>query len=374
MFVLQLVVPHRHPAQTVLTITGGHMSSIRIVIAMLLLVVSLPATAQQPRDLKIKTGSAWSHKPSGIKLPASLLGADLRRGHDLTDRESDVYFRYWPSDENEEFSVYIYRLAGGSIPVWFDRAQYAISTRAAVYGQPSLTDDPLQFTLTGDIKATGLIATYRPTLRYTSTVVAMLAHGEWIVKLRYSSRKVAPEQARARTLQALEAIGWPRRQATGGIVAPIADCAAPLPKTASASALPKSNPALILEAGLISAAADKSIKSAPEAPVTWCRDPGRSSGDVYRPDGAADRYFLALSDAGRGVHVAPRISLSPDTPAGWSVWLVMLDNTLVYPAVDRMPDPDSVMQVIDRGQALASVTRSGKERRITLASDALAGD
>lgn len=350
------------------------MFSIRIVVAMILLAVSFPATAQQPRDLKIETGSAWSHKPSGIKLPGSILGADLRLGQDLTDQESDVFFRYWPSDESEEFSVYIYRLAGGSIPVWFDRAQYAITSRAAVYGQPTLTDDPLPFTLADDIQRSGLIAAYRPTIRYTATVVAMLAHGEWIVKLRYSSHKIPPEQARARALQALEALGWPRRQATAGTVVPIADCATPLAKAGPANVLPKNGPALILEAGMISAAADKSIKSTPSAPVTWCRDRGRSTGDVYRPDGATDRYFLALSDAGRGVHVAPRIALSPDTPAGWSVWLVMLDDTLVYPALDRMPDPDDVMQVIDRAQALASVTTSGKDRRITLASDALGGD
>lgn len=344
---------------------------IRLAFSMLLLTASLPVAAQQARELKVKPGNPYRHKPSRIEIPGTVLGARMFKASDLTQSESDVFFRYEPEDGSEEYSIYVYRLAGGSIPIWFDRARWSIEHRPEIYGTPVPSNDPLTFQGVEPSAKAGLVAAYQTEKNYRSTALAMTGIEGWIVKVRYSSKTATPSQARERAIQAIQSLRWPkpgRKDTPPAVLAPVQDCPSAIDTTASTRTVKEDGASAILGAFLSMAAAEIEDKEAqePEQPVTWCRDPKLADDGVYRANAATDAYFLASSDSGRGLSVSPQMKLEDNEADGWVVRFVDLERTYVLPTQDALPSPARALSLLSEEKPVSSVNTVGKKKEISV--------
>jgi hypothetical protein len=323
--------------------------------------LSNTAAAQQAQDLKVSAGKPYKHKLSKLSFPATLAGAPRLRVRSIGPELLDVSAGYETADGAEFLSLFVYRNVTGAVPVWFDRARWAIENRPDVYGTPVAAVGAPAFVPPGQQAASGMIATY--TLNkppYRSTGVAILPFGEWLVKLRYSSKTLEAASLATAMRKALAELDWPREITAGVAASPVTECPTPLALSGESKPAPANGAAVLLAAvmGLAANAGTKEkAEPAPTPPASWCRDPTvLKLGGVYRPDAATDRYLIALSDAGRGVFVGPDSAaalLAPTQPAApsWSVALIDMDATTYFPAQDRLPSPAQVVERILNGPA-----------------------
>jgi hypothetical protein len=344
--------------------------------------LSSPAAAQRAHELKVSAGKPYKHKLSKLSFPATLAGAPRLQVRSIDPDLLDVFARYETADGAEFLTLYVYRSVTGAVPVWFDRSQWAIENRPDVYGTPMLAVGAPSFVPPGQQAASGLIATY--TLNkppYRSTGVAILPFGEWLVKLRYSSKTLEGASLATAMRMALAELDWPRGVAAAPAFSPVADCPTPLALSGESKPAPANGAAALLTAILGAAAAnvpaDKRQKT-DQPPVTWCRDATvLKAGGVYRPNAAVDSYLIALSDAGRGVFVRPDTATGllgaaePSTPR-WSVAFLDLNADTYFPAQDRLPPPSQVVERILSGPADSRINTWGKKRNMTLSAGALA--
>ena len=144
---------------------------------------------------------------------------------------------------------------------------------------------------------------------YRSTGVALVPLGEdWLVKLRYSSTTLAPEELGARMQAVLGALAWPKTIAPVPAARPIADCTTTLRTKDDAKPRGDALGSSLLQGALLGAIAKGEVKPEKTAHVaTFCRDPAAhpelGNAGVYRADGERDGYLIALGDAGRGIYV-----------------------------------------------------------------------
>lgn len=318
-----------------------------------------PAAAQGARDVQLPAGQAWRHAPTGLTVPVELDGLPRVGISALEADQLDEYVNFENEDRAEALTVYVYRHVTGSIPVWFDRARWAIEKRG-VYGEPVAIDRPANFVPPGQRNASGMITVYATNgSPYRSTAVAMIPLGpEWIVKLRYSSKAHAAIELERRLQRVIAALGWPANIAPQPVSEPIRTCEAALEFAGRAAAIPPAAQDAVA-AGIMAIPLPEKDGTPPRI---WCRDPGTltgiASGAIYRPGGATDAYLLALSDAGRGVNVARQL----DTAPGWAVMYVQMRNTIVFELQNRLPSPQQAVEVVNSGRRLVTVTTWGESR------------
>lgn len=332
--------------------------------AVALFAAALPiaAQAQAPRPITVTEGTAWRHHNSGLSMPATLAGFPRTQVREYEAPELDVVGT-WQRDD-DELTVYVYRSTAGSVPVWFDRASWAIEGRA-IYGKITPAQVPAAIGAPGASANAGLIASWTTEGQYRGTAVAILPLGEWLVKLRYTSttRDGAAAAEVART--AVASLGWPDTIPAAPAAQPIANCPNRLAFKGEAKAAKIDGSTAILMA----AAADlPQLSAARGREADWCRDAATlPNAGVYRPRGSDNSYLLALSDAGRGIWVAPSIGalFAANNRPQWSVELVLPGRMLSYPPQDRLPRPDRALALSD-GDALASTSTFGDEQAVTL--------
>lgn len=339
-----------------------------ICLGLLAATVAIPALAQapQPRVLPVSADAPFLHKLSGVTLPVGLAGLTRAGVREVEGPELDIVGN-WTGHDDEELSIYVYRSTVGSVPLWFDRTAWAIGARG-VYGTPTLDGAVSAIAVPGAATEAGLIAGWTPSKGpYAATAAAILPVGEWLVKLRYSSKHGDGHTAVATLRSAITGMGWPATIPAAPPAQPIADCPAPLAFKGEAKSVKADMSTAILGAfgGALMASGEG------KKPAMWCRDRSSVEGfGVYRADGATDRYLLALSDAGRGVVVGPSglaAILDPKARPNWSVDLVLPGRTITYPPQDRLPSPQRVAQVL-RGPALSSASTWGGKRSINLSN------
>lgn len=348
--------------------------SVRLSAAVATLVLSLPAMAQTaPPVLPADATKPFRHANSGLTFPIALIGLPRSEGHEYVKPELDVAFRYVAPDDTEELTVYAYRVTAGSPAVWFDAAIRSIEQRQA-FGRKTRIERPVGFAPPGQSVASGFKAAWTLSngpLR--STALAIVPVGEWLVKLRYSSRAHEAASLMTRLETAILELGWPTT-APGALAAePIAECSMPL-KLGGASKPVKADGAAALIDAMMAIGGDKDAKpDAPKAaPVSWCRDSTVAAPvPIYRPNGTSDAYLGSLSDSGQAVWVRPSLAgLIPKNKPSWAVSIVRAGETLNYPGRDRLPPPTQLGEIL-KGAAATRVTTWGNERDITIDSNQL---
>ena len=153
-----------------------------------------------------QTEEAWHHRGSGITVPATIDG--MRRGEqrDLSrGGEFDVTTQFGTSDE--PVTVYIYRSAYPNVALWFERTRRAMNENLR---SQEIDAAPRSFALAGGAP-NGLREEFELPAggRFRSTAVAMAQTGEWIVKVRITSRSLDRAAIAARMDALLAAMRLP---------------------------------------------------------------------------------------------------------------------------------------------------------------------
>lgn len=173
-------------------------------------------------------------------------------------------------------------------------------------------------------------------------------------------------------LASANAMNWTSRKRELA-AAPLSDCPAELPSRPTAKLAVVSDQDRMMAALLGGVVAQTAAaKKAETVSVSYCREPGLSqiAYGLYRPDGSAERYILAITDAGQAVVVghsdiaqilsemksAPRISVS----------YVQLEQTITYADFQTLPLPGQVVELVSKSAPLSVASTWGKSRNLTI--------
>ena len=330
------------------------------------LTIGLPiqaAPAAPPRrDLGVPLGKGWQHADTGVILTATLAGLPRTTLTDFGTTERDVTAEFAGPDRTTIVTVYIYRPALMSVPIWFDRSQTEIMLRDVYRGATPVAPLPTPFARPGATVASGLRQVYVPGRGiYTSTALAVMPVGAWLVAVRLSSTTMNPSEADATLSAVIASIRWPAAASTGVVATPVSECSDMLVFHKATSKKPD-----MMQVLLGGALAANLLKDHPTdaPPVEWCRDPVTPTVTyaVYRAVGSSDGYTLAVGDAGRIADVYKATTLPGDPGAGgYAVTYTDLDGSVAtLPSFDRLPQPQQVVDLVLSGlSAVARTTRGG---------------
>lgn len=348
----------------------------RIIAAILaLLLSSIPITVHAREVLAVPATARWKHAATGIILNPVMAGMNRYEMAVTAPMELDVQAHYRVSGGETFATVYIFRPAAGDLAVWFDRATATIAASDRWVIESTLESGAVALP-TGDVPGAlqAVYATGGGTFR--STAVLMVPMGSWIAKIRISSSGLAAPELRDTLTAFARQITWPEPTRAAGPAMPVAACPSALTFAKSARAVRASGSDnmvnALIGAVLSTMPADEDAR-ADAKPTIWCRDSVIGSHGVYRPPGEDRKsYLLAFSDAGRAASVQPSHGLLNTSETGrkpFSVTEYQIDRILHYQDHDRMVPPQQLIQIIEKGRAVSSVSTVGDDTTITLDSE-----
>lgn len=328
----------------------------RFVYPLLLLWLPAAAAAQpEPRTIEASAGTDWSHAETGMVLPAEAAGLTRASIRDLGGTgELDVATTYVNRDDGVIALVYVYRTMTPDVALWFDRALAPIVLQRPEQTPPAIAG----FTRPGASVASGLRAALEdnvPGMR--STAIAIAPHGPWLVKVRLGSSRLDPAELDERLSAFVAALGWPAETANARPAVAVEPCATPL-RFRRARIVRTAIEDMLIDtvAGSVSAEGE----SGP--PPVYCREPGATlEWSVYRPNGATNRYLIAVGDAGIAIEVGEALDLAALLGDGrgrrrFSTTMLERNAATSYPSFDRLPPPDQALDLVRTASPSMSTT------------------
>lgn len=326
------------------------------------MLLAMPAAAQ--RTLEVPATASWKHAETGLVLRPAIIGLARTEISDLTTAELDIAAQYGSVD-GVAVTLYLFRPALFSVPVWFDRAETQILQRD-IFGNVAPQGEPRAFAPPGGTVESALRRAYKPDKpAFKSTALAVIPVGDWLMAIRISARDLDPATLDSRLSAVIEAVGWPKGIAEGPIATPIAACTNTLAYARKAKLLRPEMESSIFGALVAGVGANRRRDT---APTMLCRD-GKGNLDygVYRQPDSTDSYMLAIQDAGRVVRVYPAISLQKAN-AGFSVSFDNLAKTMIYPNFNRLPAPEAAWKAVRTTAPVSSTSRQGKNQTIEVSA------
>lgn len=337
--------------------------------------VAVPAHAQV-QELVIPAGNDWAHQWTAMEFPASI-GNFQRTGiTQFEERQTNVAASYADPKTETILTLYLYRPALPDASIWFDRALVAIGAQD-VLGRADVDNLKLSsFIPSGGSAQSGQYAAIKVSGNFRSTGVAIYRAGDWLVKMRISSRKLKVrelERMITSTLSQMSPLA-DVAETPAYIIAPCAtvmqfsDADAIEPDDAQNSAI-----SAALGALSITNSEDAAIGDKAETTPTYCREGARDQrGNLYRPDASETEYLIALNDAGFSMEVTPQVwlaALLPNEDSSTATYQVKSATGLktdIHTAYSGMPTPQQVLKSVFDEPVLASINRpfGDKETRI----------
>lgn len=326
----------------------------------LAMMMATGAAAQTPQStpIELRDGRDFRHDHTRMGVPAALVGLPRRSGAQLVADQLDISFQYESDDRSEMATVYLYRVAIGDLPLWFDRA-IGVVTLNPTLGKATAIGSPASFALPGQSMASALAQGFDVdgSKEYRGSALAMAAHGEWLVKLRYSSKRHDAATAVERAEAMIGALKWPRKIDGIAAVAPIAPCATRLAFEPDAKPVVESEEArmqrAILGGVLGSLVANKKLRAKAKR-LDWCRH-GTDNPMIalYSTEGAADSYLIALSDSGIGLRIdggadglRALIDKERKVQPNWQASLWLADRVINFQSFDGLPPVDTALATL----------------------------
>ena len=330
---------------------------------LLAVALAMPAQAQTKREIAAPAGAPWKHAQTGITLPASLLGFTRDSIGDHSSSEIDIFAGYGDGQATI-ITLYVFRPALASVPMWFDRSETQVLMRD-VYGNATPVAAPAAFAPPGGKTASALRRIYLPGKGpYKSTGLAIIPMGEWLVAVRISSQEFDPAALDAKLDGVIKELGWPGGTADADAAAPVAACATPIAYAKKAKLKAPSMMDALLGATIATMKPTDEEKAKAVA-VIWCREGApKQEYAVYRAIGNDTGYTIAMGDAGRVISVSPGLALDSKDP-GYLLSLGLLDQTLIYPSFDKLPTPAVAIDAVMKNRPISSTTRGSKDITIT---------
>jgi hypothetical protein len=330
---------------------------------LLTVALAMPAQAQTKREIAAPAGAPWKHAQTGITLPPTLLGIARGSIGDNSSSEVDVFAGYGDGQATT-ITLYVFRPALASVPIWFDRSESQVLMRD-VYGNATPAAAPSAFPPPGGKAASALRRIYLPSKGpFKSTGLAIMPIGEWLVAVRISSQQFDAAALDAKLDEVIKALGWPGSATDAEAAVPVVACATPIAYAKKAKLKAPSMMDALLGATL-STMTPTDEEKAKAVHVTWCREGApKQEYAVYRAVGDNTGYTIAMGDAGRVIDVTPGLALDSKDP-GYRLSLGLLDQTLIYPSFDKLPAPDAAIDAVMKNRPISSTTRGSKDITIT---------
>lgn len=346
------------------------MRKLGMILAAISTAATVPAMAQ-PKDLQVKAGKPYKHKATGVKLAPALAGLERTAVTSFVGSETDIAANYWSANGTDNITVFVYRNVSGSVPVWFDRARTTVLLMPEKY-QNARSLGIRAFTPRGQKQATGLIEVFTTESDFRSTGVILFPVNGFYVKIRASSKSRDAAGLEQLLLSGVNTIDWSSRQNEMAAV-PMTDCVATLPNRNPAQLAPTNDKDRMMSALLGGVIAQAGAMKTTPARMTFCREPGTPTlpYGLYRPDASADRYMIALRDAGRAVIVGnsdfAQILSEMKTAPRVSISLVDMERTETFGDFESLPLPDQVMEMVAKTAPLSAASTWGdKKRNLTI--------
>lgn len=290
--------------------------------------------------------ATWSHDRSGLALPAALAGfarGDSKQfdedGYNIGNAFGDPATGSWAD-------LYIYRAAPASIALWADRAA------AGMFANPILGDVDVnavkvtRFTppnRAGEKSGLRIVTPTKGDL--TASGLALWLHDGWPVKLRISSKTLEAAALEARMVQFIGLVALPDAARPAPALAEIADCTAPMAPGKRAKLIKLDMTAILMLGGMLKVARDKEAEAVAGEDPVWCRDAAsQPQYGIYRREGQANHYLIALGDSGTSLWVKA-YDMGPLMKPSKG-FLVTQSNGVTdaaYPPFDRLPTPRQVL-------------------------------
>jgi hypothetical protein len=246
-------------------------------LALAALAFAAPAGAQE----------LWRHDGSGVSIARQIGAMRLRDESDNSAAaRTDMFLQFGTSDQTT-VTFYVYRPPYPNVALWFERTRISMAT---FVGSGDVPAAPRSFTLTGARAPNGLREELEVRqanmMSARATAVAMAQVGEWIVKVRVSSRVLDRAGVAAVVDEILAAVRVEPRQ---GAVLPLR-IPGPCPDSNRMTAAALGS----VEANAVAAAADRGRAVEAEMrgrgglaanPQDWCcelTEPPPQYGSVYR--------------------------------------------------------------------------------------------
>ncbi|WP_242137552.1 hypothetical protein [Sphingomonas sp. TREG-RG-20F-R18-01] len=325
----------------------------KTVVLMVALAVATPAVA---RDLQVPADKGWQHAQTGLVLMSRLAGMRRTGLSDSTQGEQDVAAQFAAPDGSVQATLYLFHPDVADVSLWFDRSQLALRRRDIFRNATAATAQPIGFAAAGAHAATSLRQLFAtPGSALSSTGLAIVPLGEWVVSIRISATTLNAAQLDTRLQQLIAEIRWPAADTQARIAAPMTACTTPLQFGKAKVAKPSGADllmTLMMQSVAAKARADDKTPTPPSPPSLWCRA-AEANADygVYRSDSGAQGYVLALGDAGRVVSVYPSVMGMVDKTGTYTVSLQDVDGTVsAYPSFTALPTPSQVWALVGSGK------------------------
>jgi hypothetical protein len=329
------------------------------------LALSAPLAAQS--TIPLDRGDSFSHMRTGITLPARIGDLRLDRMTDFGESQFDISGNYVSGDREVMATVYIYRAGFPDISVNFDVVMEAISGREGFSPAQKARIVPQAFAPRGHAVADALRMTWDVVSggEFTTGGVALVPHGEWIIKLRVSSNRHNPAELLAFFDDLSGALDFGAPQYPAPAATMVKACTTDL-ATSDASVVDAAFEDVVpytLFLDMVQTAQTEDGSTELLEPPAYCRDTDYSGQMVYRPNGRTDAYVILLNDAGNVVSVGGRTNLLSDMRAENSPHVAGIfsspDVSALLGLFDGLARPDMVLDLLGGRDPLVVSNRDG---------------
>lgn len=351
----------------------------RRVLPCLLLASASPALGQLI-DIETEEGKPWTHQWTSFTAPPVLEGSVRSRVTSLNEEQTNFWVTYQDRETGTTTTIFLYRSGLMSVLIWFDRALEGMKNSSGVIGalDTSLAQSGSFTPISGGGEGSGLLL-YGPTTGggMDSTGLALFPFDDWLVKIRISSRDLAPPELFYKFVDVLSNLRLPQSRIEYPAASDIAPCETQLNASDAGNRSAASKDAF---GAIASIAAGK--RKPPQGAMQRVEDPEYcrewqedSSYSVYRSKGSRDSYVLALGDSGYAVSVG-KYDLSWLGPRQADLasryWAMAMEEgrTGIFVPFSALPDPDYLLDtVMEERPSAAVVFEPNGNTRIVLPPD-----
>lgn len=339
----------------------------RTLLCAVLLLCALPAHAAR-EEIDVPADQDWEHQWTAMEFPAKLLEFNRQTVVQFQPNQSDISANYVDGAGNI-LSLYIYRPSLADAAIWHDRALVAIGAHDVMFGSEGVQGKrSATFAPRGSEVESGLLTVLTSKGAFRSTGIAIYSAGDWLAKVRLSSRGLDPEglEALLRTvlgkLPKLE--GYSEKEAYL-----IEACFTSMRFTTAERFKPDDSQEATTQedssGDLIGSAALGKAAQVPSGP--YCREgEGGREGSLYRSPGVQHSYILAFGDSGTSAIIGPAKQLDEIFGEGsaqssanpyFSVSYATATQRFVFMPYKSLPEPNQAAQAIFGEPPIATVER-----------------
>jgi hypothetical protein len=353
----------------------------RVLAAMGMAIAPFAPAQAEPQEVPIEAEADWEHEWTAMRFPASFDGFTRSSIYEFQSRQSDMSANYEDAAGNS-LSIYVFRPGIADASIWHDRALVALGASDEMFGEEEAKGAvqgkrSASFAPVGSDIDSGLLTVFASKGPFRSVGVALFASGDWLVKMRLSSRGLDPE--------GLEDL---LRQTLGQLpeMAQHSATSAYLVEACLAEVNYPSAPRLMADGSdddaIMSSLTDGRMMTRFNGTSDldgnrFCRvGEGGLEGTIYRPQKSEDRYIIALGDSGTSVHAAPQVDLDemlaqqgdiPVRSANFQVTYATATDLHHFMPFRTLPSPNQAARAVFAEKPITSVIRPLSESTVTVA-------